>query len=103
MYKENCNKLRQLKEEIMFFLLFAASIGAASPASSVGSHPKEAIHLTSEMLIGIADEIIRLDIAEVDIDPAVFDIPSGSPKAHKKNELDEVEFITEADKPPSLN
>ena len=85
----------------MNFLFFAASIGAASPASSVGSHPKETIHLTPEMLIGIADEIIRLDIAEVDIDPAVFDIPS-PPKTHKKNALDEIEFISEADKPPPV-
>lgn len=77
----------------MNFLLFAASIGAATPATSIGSHPKEAIRLTPEMLIGIADEIIRADIAEVDIDPAVFDLPSNPQKQHKKSALDEIEFI----------
>lgn len=86
----------------MNFLLFAATIGASTPASTVGSHSKEAIHLTPEMLIGIADEIIRADIAEVDIDPAVFDLPPSTPKQHKKNVLDEIEFISEADIPSDL-
>lgn len=76
----------------MNFLFFAAAIGASTPSSKVGSCSKETIHLTSQMLIGIADEIIKADIAEVDIDPAVFDLPPNQPKQYKKNIFDEIEF-----------
>lgn len=78
--------------------LLAASIGAPLPPTSVGSSDKEVIHITKEMMIGIADDLMKADIAEVDIDPSVFDIPSQS-KPRKKSALDEVEFISEADKP----
>lgn len=79
-------------------ILLATSIGAPLPQTTVGNSDKEVIHITKEMMIGIADDLMKADIAEVDIDPAVFDIPSQT-KPRKKSALDEVEFISEADKP----
>jgi hypothetical protein len=90
-----------MKEGVMILItgiLLAASIGAPLPPTSVGSSDKEVTHITKEMMIGIADDLMKADIAEVDIDPAVFDIPAQS-KTRKKSALDEVEFISEADKP----
>lgn len=90
-----------MKEGVMILItgfLLSITIGAPLPPTSVGTSGKEVIHITKEMMIGIADDLMKADIAEVDIDPAVFDIPS-KPKSAKKSALDEVEFISEADKP----
>lgn len=89
-----------MKEGVMILIsgfLLAATVGAPIPPTSVGSSDKEVIHITKEMMIGIADDLMKADIAEVDIDPAVFDIPAQA-KPRKKSPLDEVEFISEADK-----
>lgn len=89
-----------MKEGVMILItgfILAATVGAPLPPTSVGSSDNEIIRITPEMMIGIADELMKADIAEVDIDPAVFDIPAQT-KPRKKNALDEVEFISEADK-----
>lgn len=79
----------------MFHLiLIAASIGAQAPHLKVGSYSKEKVHLTQEMIIGISEDLIRADIAEVDIDPAVFDLPPEA-KVRKKTALDDVDFNCE--------
>lgn len=78
----------------MIFLLLAAIIGVAPPQNSVGSSTKENVHVTREMLISISEDLMQADIAEVDIDPAVFDLPPAA-KIRKKSEFDEMEFISE--------
>lgn len=77
--------------------LLATTIGAPIPPTSVGISDDNVVHITKEMMIGIADDLMKADIAEVDIDPAVFDIPAQT-KPRKKSALDEVEFISEAEK-----
>ncbi len=88
------------KEGIMSFIcLIAASIGGTAPTSSVGHPARETVHVTKELLIGISDDLIKADIAEVDIDPAVFDLPVET-KPKKKSSVEEVEFISEIQKSP---
>lgn len=90
-----------MKEGVMIFLngfLIAQAAFAPLPETTEDSSNHEVIRVTTEMMVGIADDLMEADIAEVDIDPAVFDIPSQS-KPRKKSALDEVEFISEADKP----
>lgn len=90
-----------MKEGVMILItgfLFATTIGAPLPLISVGSSDDQIVHITKEMMIGIADDLMKADIAEVDIDPAVFDIPTQK-KPRKKSALDDVEFISEADRP----
>lgn len=82
---------------LIYGSLIAASIGASAPVTKVGAFPKETVRLTKEMIIGISDDLMKADIAEVDIDPAVFDLPAT--KTRKKSTVDEVEFISEADRP----
>lgn len=76
-------------------LLAAASIGQPPYQSYVGIPEKEIVHLTPELLVEISDRLIKEDIAEVDIDPETFDLPTEKPKQRKKDALDEIQFISE--------
>lgn len=80
--------------------LSAESIGQSpsSIPSFVGVPGRATVHLTAELLEEIADEMIREEIAEVDIDPEAFDLPEDRPKPKKKDSLDEVEFISEGER-----
>lgn len=79
--------------------VIGAAIGVNAPQHSVGKPEREKVYLTQEMLVGIADDLIKADIAEVDIDPTVFDLPP-QPKKRKKSGLDDIEFVSELE--PSL-
>lgn len=90
-----------------------SSHGESPYGESIGSSPllhptfvgipeRPPVHLTAKFVEEIAEEIVQEEIAEVDIDPEAFDLPEDRPKPKKKDSLDEVEFISEREKPKSV-
>ena len=94
-----------MRKRLLLFLtalplsLVAAHVGKAPDFASrqVGVPAREIVRITPDMLVDISDELLREDIAIVDIDPEAFDIPAEKPKPRKKDALDDVEFVSERD------
>ncbi len=78
-------------------LAAAQSIGASpkevSPA--VGVPAQERVRLTSEQILQISEQLLYEDIAEVDLDPEMFDVQVDTKRKLKKSDLDDIEFISE--------
>jgi hypothetical protein len=56
------------------------------------SHP-DVVKIAPDQLVQIMDQLLLEDIAEVDLDPATFDVPEGKSRKLKKDPLDDIEFM----------
>lgn len=76
---------------VMSPLLLADSVGAVSSKPYIGKINRPLIHLTTAQVIEISDQLMREEIAEVDIDLSAFE--EKEPSVEKKKSNDEIEFI----------
>lgn len=93
------------------FLQAMLALPAGAKIDSVGQPPdfghsmgvvqKEIVPLSPVMLLEISDQLLRDDIAVVDIDAEAFDLDDDKPKQKKrKDPLDDIEFVSERDQIP---
>lgn len=84
---------------ISFNYLSADSIGGEikHPKNFVGVSPSGYAQVSKQLLLSISEELLSEDIAEVDIDPSIFDLNQEEEKSKnrskKADELDEIEFV----------
>ncbi|MFV0339848.1 MAG: hypothetical protein ACK5MA_04335 [Parachlamydiaceae bacterium] len=71
---------------LLLLILFAQTLSADT------AHP-DVVKIAPDDLVQIIDQLMLEDIAEVDLDPATFDLPEGRSRKLKKDPLDDIEFM----------